>query len=293
MNRDSSDLATALFLVLALVVGAWFLAQADELYEPGRQIRTPAALSPSPSAGPGSPGPGQSGAPASAGPAESPQPGQSASPAPSGATASSTPGAVEVSVAASEGFAAAVRADWAEAAAIQSMQNILAGSDDDSRATQEGIRERAVALTPRREPKVGGMGPSAWAAVLTELGYPYELRTAASRSAALKLAARAILATGRPAGLVTNAGLDSWVMTGFRATDDPASGRAYDVTAARIQDPWYPARIAGQPRTFKPGTWHGAVSLKRSVIPYQVVGATYPALEGKYLVVLPVATAQP
>ncbi|MCU0483110.1 MAG: hypothetical protein MUC54_02370, partial [Chloroflexi bacterium] len=128
--------------------------------------------------------------------------------------------------------------------------------------------------------------------VLAELGYPYELRTAASRGAALALAARAIEATGRPAGLVAAGGLNSWVMTGFRATDDPASGRPYEVTAARIQDPWYPATVAGQGKTFKPGTWHGAASLRRSVIPYQVVGASYPELEGKYLVVLPLEAGQ-
>jgi hypothetical protein len=292
MNRDSSDLATALFLVLALVVGGWFLMRADELIEPGRSVRTPAAASPSTSAGPASPGPGPSGPSSSTGPGGSPEPGQTGSPRPTQPTPSSTPGAVEVSVAASKGFASAVRTDWAEAAAIQSMQNILAGTNDEGRATQQTLRARAVALTPRGEPKVGGMGPSAWAAVLTELGYPYELRTAASRGAALKLAARAIQATGRPAGLVTSAGLDSWVMTGFRATDDPASGRAFEVTAARIQDPWYPATVAGQGKTYKPGTWHGGTSLRRSVVPYQVVGATYPKLEGKFLVVLPLAAEQ-
>ena len=292
MNRDSSDLATALFLALALIVGGWFLVQADEMIEPGRPARSPAAASPSTSGGPGSPGPGSSGASPSTGPGGSPGPGQTGSPAPSGAPASSTPGSIEVSVAGSKGFAAAVRTDWAQAAAIQSMQNVMAGTNDRSRATQERIRARAIALTPRGEPKVGGMGPSSWAAVLTELGYPYELKAVASRSGALQLAARAIQATGHAAGIVSRGGLDSWVITGFRASDDPASGRAYEVTAARIMDPWYPATVAGQGKTYKPGTWHGTASLKRNVIPYEVVGRSYPSLEGKYLVVLPVAESE-
>ena len=289
MNRDSSDLATALFLVLALLVGGWFLMRADELTEPGRPVRTPAAASPTASAGPASPEPGSSGASPSTGPGGSPEPGQSSGPTPTPSAASSTPGPVEVSVAGSEGFASAVRTDWAEAAAIQSMQNILAGTDNDSRTTQQELRARAVALTPRGEPKTGGMGPSGWAATLRELGYRYELRTATSRAAALRLAARAIQATNRPAGLITRGGLDSWVMTGFRATDDPASGRPFEVTAAQIQDPWYPATVAGQGKTYKPGTWHGSSSLKGSLVRYQVAGISYPKLEGKYLVVLPLA----
>jgi hypothetical protein len=65
------------------------------------------------------------------------------------------------------------------------------------------------------------------------------------------------------------------------------------VTAARIQDPWYPAAVPGGGQTYKPGTWHGAASLRRSIVPYQVVGAAYPELEGKYLVVLPIAAEQP
>ena len=293
MNRDSSDLATALFLALALVVGGWFLVRADELIEPGRPAGTPAAASPSASGGPGSPGPGPSGSLPSSNPGASSGPGQTGSPGPNQTPASATPGPVEVSIAASQGFASAVRTDWAQAAAVQSMQNIMAGTNDRSRATQERIRAQAIALTPRGEPKVGGMGPSSWAAVLTELGYPYELRTVTSRNTALKLAARAIQATGRPAGIVTRAGLDSWVMTGFRASDDPASGRPYEVSAARIMDPWYPATVAGQGKTYKPGTWHGAASLKARVIPYEVVRLSYPRLEGKYLVVLPVAEAEP
>jgi len=287
MNRDSTDLATALFLALALVVGGWFLARAGELIEPGRPGRTPAAGSPSASPGQGSAVPGTPGSSPTAGPGESPGPAATGSPAPTQMPPSASPGPLEFSVAGGEGFAPAVRTDWAQAAAIQAMQNVLAGTNDRSRATQERLRSRAIALTPRGEPKIGGMGPSSWAATLTELGYPYELRAVSARSQALKLAARAIRTTGRPAGLVARSGLDSWVMTGFRATDDPASGRTYSVTAARIMDPWYPASVAAWGKTSKPGTWHGAASLERNVVKYKVVGS-YPRFEGKYLVVLPV-----
>ncbi len=288
MNRDSTDLATALFLALALVVGGWFLARAGDLIEPGRPVRTPAVTtSPSASPGQGSPVPGTPGASPTSSPGGSPGPDETGSPAPTLMPAFETPGPIEFSVAGSEGFAPAVRTDWAQAAAIQAMQNILAGTNDRSRATQENIRTQAIALTPSGEPKIGGMGPSSWPATLTELGYPYQLRVVSARSQALKLAAQAIRATGRPAGLVTRNGLDSWIMIGFRATDDPASDRTFSVTAARIMDPWYPASLAAWGKTSKPGSWLGAASLERNVVKYKVVGS-YPKFEGKYLVVLPV-----
>jgi len=287
MNRDSTDLATALFLVLALVVGGWFLVRAGELIEPGQPGRSPVAVS-SPSSGPGggSPAPTAPGGSPSTGPSGSPGASTTESPAPT-SSATASPGPIEVSVGAGEGFVQAVRTSWAQAAAIQAMTNILAGSDDGSRATQEQLRKRAIALTPAGEPRIGGMGPSSWAATLTELGYPYELRAASTRARALVLMAEAIQATGRPAGLVTRTGRDSWVVTGFRATDDPASGRPFSVTGVRIIDPWYPTAVAAWGKTVRPGSWVGAAGLERNLVRYEVAAGSYPDLEGKYLVVLP------
>ena len=56
---------------------------------------------------------------------------------------------------------------------------------------------------------------------------------------ALKVAARQMRYTGKPVGLLVWAGDHAWVMSGFKATADPAWTNDFEVTAVWIEDPWY------------------------------------------------------
>ena len=80
-----------------------------------------------------------------------------------------------------------------------------------------------------------------WAAVLEERGFgPYEVASSSTREGAISKAARALRVTGRPVGLVTRRGAHSWVMSGFRATADPAWDADFEVTGVFVEDTWYP-----------------------------------------------------
>jgi hypothetical protein len=60
-----------------------------------------------------------------------------------------------------------------------------------------------------------------------------------SMQEALKVAARQMRFTGKPVGLLVWRGDHAWVMSGFKATADPAWTDDYEVSAVWIEDPWY------------------------------------------------------
>ncbi len=57
---------------------------------------------------------------------------------------------------------------------------------------------------------------------------------------ALRTAAAAIRASGRPVGLVMWSGRHAWVMSGFTSIGDPRSHPDFVVTGVRVLDPLYP-----------------------------------------------------
>src|SRR5438067_4769421 len=123
---------------------------------------------------------------------------------------------------------------------MQTIMNIVARTHDTSLAGQQRLYSLARRLSP---PTLVGTGaePEGWAEGLNQLGYGrYAVATAPTRTAAMKLAAKQIRATGRPVGLLVWRGAHSWVMSGFRATADPAWTDRYSVTGAYIEDVWYP-----------------------------------------------------
>lgn len=69
---------------------------------------------------------------------------------------------------------------------------------------------------------------------------PYTVVSIADYGTALRTAARAIAATGRPVGLVMWRGRHAWVMSGFESIGDPARFPEFSVTGVRVQDPLYP-----------------------------------------------------
>ncbi len=152
------------------------------------------------------------------------------------------------------------------AAAVQATLNVIRlneeGLEPDVSATsQRTLYDRIVALTTDEDSHVGGTGPGGWAALLTEEGYPYEVRAYPSRTTAMRAAARAIESTGRPVGILAWTGIHSWVMTGFTATADPATTKSFSVTTAYVMDPWPALRaLSGPGRAVHPGGAAGALT---------------------------------
>ena len=116
-------------------------------------------------------------------------------------------------------------------AAMLTMINIMSKGAEHSKATQKVLYQLARSLSTKT--LVGkGAEPIGWARGLEQLGYGgFEVGVHGSRRAAIRAAAKAIRLTGRPAGLLVWRGAHSWVMSGFRATADPAVTDDFTVTA--------------------------------------------------------------
>ncbi|MFH1475232.1 MAG: hypothetical protein ABIG85_05165 [Chloroflexota bacterium] len=179
------------------------------------------------------------------------------------------------------------------AAAALNMLNVIRLVEDGrkpdiSTETQRALYARIVKLTTNEDSHNGGTGPSGWAALLAAEGYPYEVRAYASRDAAMSAAATAVRASGRPVGLLTWAGVHSWVMTGFTATADPAATTKSTVTATFVLDPWYPWVSTRWPRSEAPNLPRDAADMKANFLPFSLKSGPYPGRDGKYLIVVPV-----
>ncbi|MUU72276.1 MULTISPECIES: hypothetical protein [Pseudarthrobacter] len=131
--------------------------------------------------------------------------------------------------------------DWCVAASIQMAHNLIddTGGGTWADSTQQGeLWEMARA---RSSNSFNGANPLGWAQVLTEVGMgPYTVVSIADYGTALRTAARAIAATGRPVGLVMWRGRHAWVMSGFESIGDPARFQDFSVTGVRVQDPLHP-----------------------------------------------------
>lgn len=174
---------------------------------------------------------------------------------------------------------------WCVPAAMQTSMNIMDVGADVTKRTQTRIFALARSLDPAPD---GGAEPEAWAQGLTSLGYGnYTVNAAVSIKAAIHLAAKQIRLTGRPAGLMVWRGAHSWVMSGFTASSDPALGDAFNVTSVRIEDVWYNrfSTIWGYSR---PPDANVAVSdLSRDFLPWKRPLGSYPAKDGKFVIVIP------
>lgn len=127
--------------------------------------------------------------------------------------------------------------DWCVAASIQMAHNLVMPTRRTLSDDQGQLWEMARA---RSTNSYNGANPLGWAQVLNEVGLgPYEVVSIAGYDDALRTAAAAIAATGRPVGLVMWRGRHAWVMSGFESLGDPQHD-AFSVTGVRVLDPLYP-----------------------------------------------------
>ena len=125
------------------------------------------------------------------------------------------------------------------AASMQTMANLIdRGKPDRSRATQKRFYQLARDITPREERRPGA-SIRGWIDSLEYLGYgDFEEMGDPSLTEALRLMARQMRITRKPAGLWVWHGEHAWVVSGFKATADPAFTDDFRVTAVWVEDPW-------------------------------------------------------
>lgn len=182
-------------------------------------------------------------------------------------------------------------------ASIQMMLNIVGERDDRTSRTQRRLWDLAKEMSwvtgegPPRLRHPDGATARGWARALNRLAIgPYLLRTEATYTDALRVAARAIRATGRPVGLLTWTGDHAWVMSGFSATADPATSDGFRVTGVTVLDPWYPraSRIWG--RSPAPLAHLSPSQLGRWFVPW--VGRVNRGWNDRYVFIVPTVMPQ-
>ena len=127
--------------------------------------------------------------------------------------------------------------DQCTAAATQMMINMIRGRQNASTVLQANIY-RYARNHDMLAPSSRGSDPAGWAAALRKFGGgSYHFSTYGGREAALRAAATAIRATGRPVGILAHHGRHAWVMTGFTSAEDPAKTVSFSVTSAFVSGP--------------------------------------------------------
>jgi hypothetical protein len=170
---------------------------------------------------------------------------------------------------------------------MQMMLNMIRPGTDRTASTQRTLQDVARAWSPPRPDGRGRRGASVvgWAAGLTALGAgPYEVVGAATLEDAALLAAKAIRATGRPAGLLVWRGRHAWVMSGFTSVGDPLITGSR-VTSVIVDDPLYPAVSGAWGKAPAPGSRLTLEELGRQFVPR--TSSWWGSFGGEYVVVRP------
>jgi hypothetical protein len=197
---------------------------------------------------------------------------------------------------------------WCVAASAQTMINIMeTGRPDRSRAFQRRLHFQARRLDQdddgywrrlhgeeRWRKGYHGLGLTDWAELLNVRGYgPYRIARADTRQEAMRKAARAIRLTGKPAGLVVWRGAHAWVMSGFKATADPAYTDDFRVQKVFIQDPWYPAVSTIWGASRPPNAAVPVAALAEDFLRYDRPGRRHPWRDGRFVLILPTVDPGP
>jgi len=237
--------------------------------------------------GDGSPGEGSAGpSTTDAGPS---LPGESPSVGPS-PSATPTPGPFSMDLYRPGAFIGELTPIWCLPAAMQVSANIMdldkGRKADRTRARQQALFTLSRSLAPAPDKAAE---PEGWAMGLTRLGYgKFDVQVRGSIKAAITTAAKAIRLTGRPAGLLVWKGAHSWVMSGFKATADPARTNDFTVTAVYIEDVWYPRFSTIWGYSDPPDTLVPVSRLSIDYKPWKRPQARYPAKDGKFVFIIPV-----
>lgn len=186
-------------------------------------------------------------------------------------------------------FVTQARADWCVPASILTMMQMIDLVNDRTTPTQDELDRLARRLSSPRL-KGAGSEPEGWAGTLNQLGYgPYEVRSERTRAAAIAVAAHALRLTERPVGLLIWRGAHAWIMSGFRATADPAYTDDFTVTHIYVEDPWYPrvSSIWGPSR--RPDTVVPVRLVAEDYLAWRRPTVRYREKDGRFVLIVPVA----
>ncbi|MEA2650982.1 MAG: hypothetical protein QOI85_703 [Chloroflexota bacterium] len=185
-------------------------------------------------------------------------------------------------------------------AGTQMVLTIL-GLGNTSAAFQTELHDRIGEWESWEDSHNGGWGPAAVSLALAAYGAPgYEIRAYASHLDALRGAATALSATGKPVVLFPWWGAHTWVMTGYRADADPLLFSDANVSGLYILDPWHPRTSSIWGYSDPPGNFEDLAEMERNWPAgagppgFEAVGpgwtrpeGAYPGRDGMYVILIP------
>jgi hypothetical protein len=166
------------------------------------------------------------------------------------------------------------------------------GRPDRTKSTQKALYDLARDISPWVETRPGA-SVLGWAGGLGEEGYgSFQEMSAESRAEALRMAARQMRLTGKPVGLLVWRGAHAWVISGFRATADPAYTDEFRVSAVWIEDPWAGRVSPRWGKGLKPHTLVSARTLAADFVKWSSQYRPEYGPDGAYVIVAPILDAE-
>ncbi len=163
---------------------------------------------------------------------------------------------------------------WCVGASVQMMLNMILGRHDHSYTGQ--LNYMTYARLHDQDTGLLGTNALGWRVALNHYGGTagYHVHAYGTMQRAIHRAARRLRITGHPVGLLVMHGHHAWVMSGFRATADPAMTRHFRVTSVYVEGPLYPI---GQRNGFDmpPDTAISTAALRSYMNRYRAPGTSW------------------
>ena len=129
---------------------------------------------------------------------------------------------------------------WCTAADVQIVRNIVDRAHDHSTSGQRGYFNWMRARNRYDLPLSAGVDAAGWTAGLRHfVDSRYRLVSSRTFDEALRSAVTNLRLTNLPVAITVSHGNHGWILTGFRATADPAKTAAFKVTSVRVVGPLY------------------------------------------------------
>jgi hypothetical protein len=177
---------------------------------------------------------------------------------------------------------------WCTAAGVQIMRNIVHHETRQGSAQQRRYFRYMRAHDRYAIPLRDGVDPAGWAAGLRRFVDPgYRLVSSPGFKVALRSAVRNLRLTGLPVGIAVAHGNHAWVLTGFRATADPAATDRFRVTSVRVSGPLWGLQNRAYGYDMRPDTELSRRQLRDFLTPWHYPGIRM-AWEGDVVSVQPI-----
>ena len=178
---------------------------------------------------------------------------------------------------------------WCTAAGVQIVRNIVDHEADHSAA---GQRRYFAWMRERNRydlPLSAGIDPVGWTAGLRHfVDDRYRLVSSRTFSAALRSAVTRLRQTNLPVALTVSHGNHGWILTGFRATADPATTTTFTVTSVRVTGPLYGLQSKNG-YDMAPNTKLTTAQFKRFLTPWRYAPRSM-VWDGRYVTIQPIPT---